>query len=71
MKGMAMQSQARKEKGSQADAFSDVADIQDQYSHQNPLCYDVILMTAVPGLTITSGMDSQTAKVKDADTAQH
>ena len=47
--------------------FRYVADIRDQYGHQNPLCYDVILMTAVPGLTTASGTD--TAKAKDADTS--
>jgi hypothetical protein len=45
--------------------FRYVANIQDQYGHQDPLCYDVLLMTAVPGLN-----GAQTAKAKDADTAQ-
>jgi hypothetical protein len=49
--------------------FRYVADIRDQYGHQNPSCYDVILMTAVPGLTTASGTD--TAKAKDADTSHH
>ena len=50
--------------------FRYVANIQDQYGHQDPLCYDVLLMTAVPGLTTASGTDSETAKAKDAGTAQ-
>jgi len=51
--------------------FRYVANIQDQYGHQDPLCYDVLLMTAAPGLNSANGTDSATAKVKDADTAQH
>lgn len=48
--------------------FRYVANIQDQYGRQNPVCYDVLLMTAVPGLTTTSAADSQTAKDSDAGT---
>lgn len=51
--------------------FRYVANIQDKYGNQDPLCYDVILMTAVPGLTPASGADSQTAKDKDAGTDRH
>jgi hypothetical protein len=50
--------------------FRYVANIQDQYGHQNPVCYDVILVTAAPGLTTKSNTRSETAKDEDAGTAQ-
>jgi len=42
--------------------FRYVANIQDKYGNQNPLCYDVLLMTAAPGFTPAGSSDSQTAK---------
>ena len=50
--------------------FRYVANIQDQYGHQNPVCYDVTLVTAAPGFTTTSAADSQTAKDSDAGTGR-
>jgi len=48
--------------------FRYVAQVQDQYGRQDPLCYDVLLMTQVPGLaTATSG---QSAETNDAATTQ-
>ncbi|MGO9228321.1 MAG: hypothetical protein ACLQKA_03785 [Bryobacteraceae bacterium] len=51
--------------------FRYVANIEDKFGNQDPLCYDVILMTAVPGLTPASGTDSQSAKDKDVGTDRH
>jgi hypothetical protein len=50
--------------------FRYVANIQDQYGHQNPVCYDVLLMTAVPGLVTTSKTRSETAKDEDAEATE-
>ena len=50
--------------------FRYVANIQDQYGHQDPVCYDVLLVTAVPGLATTRNTRSESAKDEDAGTAQ-
>jgi hypothetical protein len=50
--------------------FRYVANIQDRYGRQDPLCYDVVLMTAVPGLTTSGGTSNHDEQAKDAEAAQ-